>query len=211
VTKLGSPMPLGVILAASVLGCTVGEGQGAVTSDRLYIQDCWNGAFDLRPDFFATTPFSGETQLIRVQRGDNLQEMSDGLMVLVNDTPRVRAQLNTTLKVGLPVGVSPPGESVEYDPDPPLVNLSLYLHDSCHTQSATLHSVEGTITFSRLFSGNVNEKDGSERFTKASFSASFADPRHLVPGQPLDSSVVSLVDGQFEFFFQRGQPAQPFP
>jgi len=210
VTKLASNVPLAA-LGISLLGCTVGEGQGAVTSDKLYVRDCWNGAFDLRPDFFASTPFSDESQLIRVQRGDNLQEMSDGLMVLVNDTPGVRAQLNTSLKVGLPKGVSPPGQTVEYDPEPALVNLSLYLHDSCHTQNATLHSVEGTITFAHLFSGDVNEKDGSDRFTEASFSATFADPRDLVPGQPLDSSVTSLVEGRFEFFFQRGQPAQPFP
>jgi hypothetical protein len=209
--RLSNLCMLGLVAASASLGCTVGEGQGAVTSQRLYVRDCWDGAFDLRPDFFATNPFSEETQLIRVQRGDNLQEVSDGLMVLVNDTQAVRALLGTPLPVGIAVGVSPPGDPIEYDPDPPLVNLALYLHDSCHTQNATLYSIDGTITFSSLFSGDVNEQNGSERLTSASFSARFADPRSLTGDAESDAAVISSVQGRFEFYFQRGQPAQPFP
>ncbi len=208
---MSSRWVVGVMLFGCSMGCTVGEGHGSVKSDRLYIRDCWNGAFDLRPDFFATNPFSDQTQVIRIQRGDNLQEVSDGLMILVNDTQAVRGQLDTALDVGLPVGVSPPGVPVVYDPDPPLVNISLYLHDSCHTQNATLQSIDGSITFSALFSGDVNEQDGSERLTKGSFTARFADPRDLTPGQDQDETLISTVRGDFNFYFQRGQPAQPFP
>jgi len=199
------------LVLSSGLGCTVGEGQGYVVSDRLYIQDCWNGALDLRPDFFASNPYSDETQMIRVQRGDNLLEVSDGLMVLVRDTPAVRAQLGAELEVGLPVGVAPPGVPVVYDPDPPLVNLSLYMHDSCHTQNATLHSIDGSIIFTSLFSGDTSEQDGSERRTVASFTARFADPRHLTLAGEENAAVISTVRGEFDFYFQRGQPAQPFP
>jgi hypothetical protein len=211
---------LGLTLALSLLGCSTGEGKGSVKSDRLFVRDCWNGSFDLQPDFFASNPFSDETQVIRVQRGDNLQDVSDGLMVLVNDTQAIRnGMLGAPIPVGLAAGVAPPGVPLTLDPDPPLVNLALYLHDSCHTQNATLHSIGGTITFDALFSGVINEADGSDRLTDATFSACFADPRDLTPGESQDESscetdetgVFSMVTGYFSFYFQRGQPAQPFP
>ena len=197
---------------ASLGGCTVGEGEGWVKSDKLYINDCWNGGFDLGPDFFAIAPFSDETMVVRVQRGDNLQEVSDGLMILVNDKEAVRGQLGVELPVGLPKGIQCPGRPLVYQEDPPLVNMSLYLHDSCHTQAgATVHSIGGTITFIKLFSGDINEKDGSERLTDASFAVDFANPCDVpVEGDP-DPALVSHVEGYFKFFFQRGQPAQPFP
>ncbi|HEU5076426.1 MAG TPA: hypothetical protein VFU02_19680 [Polyangiaceae bacterium] len=206
---------------ASLGGCTVGEGDGWVKSTKLYIRDCWNGGFDLRPDFFAANPFSDDTQVIRIQRGDNLQEVSDGLMILVTDTQTVREEmLGVPLEVGIPVGVSCPGRPVVYDENPALVNMSLYLHDSCHTQEgATVHSLGdpaggllgGTITFTRLFSGDINEQDGSERLTEASFEATFGNPCDHPPGGPWNQDLVSEVTGYFKFYFQRGQPAQPFP
>lgn len=224
---------LQVFLACAVAlvssgGCTVGEGEGYVKSTRLYIRNCWNGGFDLRPDFFAANPFSDNTQVIRVQRGDNLQEVSDGLMILVNDTKAVRARLGDELEVGMPVGVSCPGRPVVYDEEPALVNMSLYLHDSCHTQEgATIHSLNtvddpgasggamgmlgGTITFNKLFSGDINEKDGSERLTEASFEVRFGNPCDHPPGGQQNEDLVSVVRGYFKFYFQRGQPAQPFP
>jgi hypothetical protein len=199
-------------LAWLACGCTTGEGNGDVTSEQLYVRDCWNGEFDLQPTFFASNPFSDETQVIRVQRGDNLVEVSDGLMVLVNDTQAIRdSMLGQPIPVGLAAGVSPPGVPLELDPNPALVNIALYLHDSCHTQNATLHAIDGEITFDRLFSGVINEPNGSDRLTEASFTANFADPRDLAPGETQDDSVISEVTGNFTFFFQRGQPAQPFP
>jgi hypothetical protein len=208
--------------ALALLGCSTGEGKGSVTSSRLFVRDCWNGEFDLRPDFFASNPYSDETQVIRVQRGDNLQEVSDGLMILVNDTRAIReGMLGTPIPVGLAAGVAPPGVPLELDPDPALVNLALYLHDSCHIQSATLHSIDGEIRFDALFSGVINEANGSDRLTEAEFTARFADPRDLTPGEhtaecdaDIDADTdcpISVVTGSFSFYFQRGQPAQPFP
>lgn len=202
------------VALASLGGCTVGEGDGWVKSTKLYIRDCWNGGFDLRPDFFAANPFSDDTQVIRIQRGDNLQEVSDGLMILVTDTQLVRSDdmLRSAIEVGIPAGVSCPGRPVVYDENPALVNMSLYLHDSCHTQeAATVHSLGGTITFQNLFSGDVNEQDGSERLTEATFQASFGNPCDHPPGGPWNQEFISEVSGYFKFYFQRGQPAQPFP
>lgn len=200
-----------VLATALLAGCSTGEGEGWVRSDKLYVQDCWNGKFDLQPTFFGDNPYRN-TQLVRVQRGDNLEEVSDGVTVLVNDVSGIRdSQLDSGIKVGLPVGVSPPGVPIKYNPNPPKVSLALYLHDTCHSQNGTLYSVDGTITFSSLFSGDPNEANADDRLTEAHFDAEFADPRDQQADGSYDSSKKSSVQGYFRFFFQRGQPAQPFP
>jgi hypothetical protein len=194
-----------VAVAVGVGGCTVGEGSGEVHSDQLYIQDCWEGPFDLHPTFFGANPYREDTLIIRVQRGDNLEEVSDGLTVLVNSVASIRQQmLDQPTTVGLPPGVSPPGVPVTGAPAP-LVSLSLYLHDTCHRQNGAVFSTGGTITFHSLFSGNPNESTAAARLTDAEFDATFGDPRDT------DGAHASPVTGNFRFYFQRGQPAQPFP
>jgi hypothetical protein len=192
------------------LGCTVGEGEGYVKSDRLFVEDCWSGAFDLGPDFFGANSFRGDALLLRVQRGDNIEELSDGLTVVINDLPAQRARVGQDIAVGLPPGVSPPGVPVEFNENPPPVSLALYLHDSCHAQNGTVYSIGGSINFTSIWSGDPNEEESDERLTEARFDATFADPRLLVGEGAGDASVQSQVTGYFRFFFQRGQPAQPF-
>jgi hypothetical protein len=197
-------------------GCTTGEGEGWVRSDRLYIEDCWNGPFDLQPTFFGANPYRQEQLLIRIQRGDNLEEVSDGLTVLVSDVAGIRENdIDRALPVGLPPGVTPTGvpvaEPTGSGDDPARVSLALYLHASCHAQNGTIYAIDGTITFASLFSGDPNEPDGADRLTDADFEARFADPRDMGGDGSIDPDRVSLVRGHFRFFFQRGQPAQPFP
>ncbi|HEX3777902.1 MAG TPA: hypothetical protein VHV51_25715, partial [Polyangiaceae bacterium] len=121
-------------LALAPLACTVGEGQGDVRSDHLYVNGCWNGPFDLNPDFFGANPDDGESLMIRVQRGDNVEDVSDGLDVVVNDLQNIRMQLNTPIPVGMPAGVTPPGVPITFNPNPPKISLALYLHQTCHDQ-----------------------------------------------------------------------------
>ncbi len=201
-----------LLLFASLtsLACSNAEGDGAVKSDRLFVEDCWNGPFDLAPTFFGANPYLN-TLTIRIQRGDNIEEVSDGLIVLVKDVSGIRGALGSSVKVGMPEGVSPPGVPVTVNPDPPKVSLSLYLHDTCHGQNGTIYSLAGDITFQSLFSGDPNEGDAEDRLTEATFQATFADPRDAKPGQTIDSARTSEVSGWFRFYFERGQPAQPFP
>jgi hypothetical protein len=196
-------------------GCAVGEGSGSVTSERLYIEDCWNGQFDLQPDFFAANPFRDDALIIRIQRGDDLPELSDGLYVVVNGLKEKRAQLedqgSLDLDVGLPEGVDVLGSG--YDASslgPTDVSLALYLHSTCHTVNGAVYSMSGNIHFESLFSGDPNEADADDRLTEASFTAQFADPRQLGGDAAENAAVTSTVSGDFNFFFQRGQPAQPF-
>ena len=202
---------MALLCAATSLGCAAAEGEGEVKSERLYIEDCWNGPFDLNPNFFAANPYREESLLIRIQAGDDIQELSDGLTVLVNDLQELRGMLGQDIEVGVPPGVSPPGVPLQGDLDPPPVSLSLYLHKTCHTQIGTIYSVSGTIRFESLFSGDMNEGSSEDRLTEGSFTANFGDPRQLAPGSSADPALVtSLVTGNFSFFFQRGQPSQPF-
>jgi hypothetical protein len=202
-----------LLLGCTALGCSVGEGDGAVTSERLIVRNCWDGPFDLGPTFFAANAFSRDQLAMRVQRGDNNQEVSDGLEVSIRDLQAIRSEsLGQPVAVSIPPGVHPPGQAWTVAANPAVVSLSLYLHDTCFMQNGALYSIDGTITFAHLFSGNANETVGDQRLTEAKFdNVRFADPRDAAADGSFDDSVVSSVSGWFRFYFQRGQPAQPFP
>ncbi|MBL8742667.1 MAG: hypothetical protein JNK04_16280 [Myxococcales bacterium] len=195
---------------------SIGEGSGSVVSDHLYAKDCWDGAFDLDPDFFVADPFRNTVQF-RMQHGSDLLEVSDGLVVLVDDIEAVRGMLGQDIPVTLPLGVAPPGipegtlcgEDVCSSP----VHVALYLLDSCHAQNVVLYGTGGTVRFDEIFSGDPNEKDAAEKLTVGQFDVTVGDPRDIVlEGRRLgDLPNTSQVTGRFRFFFQRGQPAQPFP
>ena len=201
-------------LGAVAPGCSLGEGQGDVKSDRLVVNECWDGAFSLAPDFFAAVPYR-DTVTIRVQHGGDIEEVSDGMTVLVDSIEWVRAHLDQPIDVGLPVGVTPPGVPVTYQADPPRVHLSLYLHRGCHAQNVTLYSISGHVTFHALFDGDPNETVAAEKLTFAEFSdIVVADPRDLDPSSDTPKVLAdrsSTIYGGFRFYFQRGQPGQPFP
>lgn len=207
------------LLVSALPACDISEGDGEVTSERLFIEDCWEGPFDLQPTFFAANPFN-EMMMIRVQRADGMIEISDGVMLVVNDVPRIREeQLGQDLPIGLPVGVSPPGQPEQFNLRPPPVSLTLYLFETCHLQNGALEAVDGTIRFDSLFSGDRNENRAEDRLTEATFEAIVVDPRRAVLveagngseeiGYPEDQT--STITGRLRFFFQRGIPAQPFP
>jgi len=209
-------------------GCSLGEGEGDVKSDALIAKDCWEGEYDLQPDFFAAVPVpTRETLNIRVQRGTDTQEVSDGLTVLVQDLEEIRGytdtdgvkhegRLNTPLAVTLSPGVLPPGATFPAPPPlgQPEVHMALYLQRSCRSQNTVLYAVSGSITFHSLFSGDPNEADAANKFTDAEFSVWMGDPRDAPVGQAADQIPAedqSLVTGFFRFYFERGQPGQPFP
>ena len=208
-----------VVVACLAGACSLGEGEGDIRSDALDVSECWNGPFQLTPDFFAAQPYhetSVKTALtIRVQHGGDTEEVSDGAIVLVDDIKAIRdgiaADPNASFKVGMPPSVVPPGFPIVPDPNPPLVHLTLYLHRSCHAQNSALYSISGNMTFHAIFDGDLNETDAAEKLTHGEFTdIVVGDPRKRQPGTTTVDGV-SHIRGNFKFYFQRGQPAQPFP
>jgi hypothetical protein len=227
---LGLALPC---FAALVAGCSVGEGEGEVHSDRLMVGSCWDGEFNLNPTFFAAQPFS-DTLRIRIQRGEQDIERADGLSLLVNNVANIRAERlvpsgddpanpsnpRARLSVGLPPGVSPPGYPIREVPVFVDVSGALYLNNSCNPENANLFTIGGWVSFEKLFSGDPNENNADDRQTIGSFELQLIDPREAKPrAVPDDAGVaygfpserISTLSGNFSFVFHRGTPAQPFP
>lgn len=232
--------PALLALLALLAGCSLGQGEGRVHSDDLYAKDCIlptrdeNGAlvscpgpdgvdegcdaYDLRPDFFAAVPYR-ETIQMRVQRGTDITELSDGLATLVNDVDKIRKVLGdkqqaaidagateeeaameyVELPVALPAGVQPPGAPIA--PPAPCnaatqlcdaqpVAISLYLQKSCHNQNTVLYAVTGWVRFRALFSADPNETSAADKYTDAEFDVVIGDPRDAPPGVAIDATAI---------------------
>lgn len=197
---------------ASVASCTLGKGEGEIRSDRLKLATCWDGPYNMGPDFFAGVPYQRTFQ-IRIQRGNDIQEVSDGVSILVDDVDAIRnGKLGVPLDVGLSPAVRAPGRPVRPSASPPMVHLALYLHKTCHEQNSALYAVRGVITFERLFAGDPNESNADARLTTAVFDVMVGDPRDEPPeGGEIPAEKLSRLTGWFRFYFERGQPGQPFP
>lgn len=242
-------MALVSLLALGSAACTQGQGEGEVASAQLWAKDCWCSGYNMNPDFFAAVPYR-DTLQIRVQRGADVQEISDGIAVSVNDVTSIRPDpatgspglLGKRLGVSLPTAIEALttgkewslGEGCEagaVDPaieekikpfygaeegitDTPLVHMALYLQQSCHNQNIVLYAVRGHIVFDRLFSGDPNEAVAEDKLTDAMFDVWVGDPQDRPPGSApheMPEDKLTNLKGHFRFYFQRGQPAQPFP
>jgi hypothetical protein len=211
----------------------------------------------MQPDFFAAVPYR-DTLQIRLQHGADVQEISDGVSIVIDDVPAIRnGQLNKPLPVKLPAELEPlatgkewalkdegkckaesllaqlPADdsesanrkqkfetllgalpnSEEKSDEASIVHMALYLQQSCHNQNIVLHAVSGWIMFTSLFSGDPNEAVGANKLTEAVFSVMVGDPQDAPPDKPgeIPLNRQTRLQGYFNFYFQRGQPAQPFP
>ena len=129
----------GLVLACAVSACSLGEGEGEISSDKLFVPGCWNDKFQLTPDFFAAVPYR-RSLTIRVQHGGDTEEVSDGAIILVDDVDKIRSQISAqgggaAFRVAQPPSIVPPGFPIVPDPNPALVHLTLYLHRACHAQN----------------------------------------------------------------------------
>ena len=77
---------------------------------------------------------------------------------------------------------------------------------------ATAPVGRSSITFTHLFNGNPIEADAAERRNAATFRLYLADPREICPGGlGPPPRCRGFLEGSFDFYFERGRPAQPFP
>jgi hypothetical protein len=123
---------------------------------------------------------------------------------------------SASFRVALTSGVHPPGSVVE----PPqwaldsLVHASLYLERSCHIQNSTLYAVDGTMTFRAMFDGDPSETNAADKLIDADFDIQVGDISDAPAGAyagDVPPGMQSRITGCFRFYYQEGQPAQPFP
>ncbi|MBI2393896.1 MAG: hypothetical protein HYV09_30270 [Deltaproteobacteria bacterium] len=203
-----------VALAAAALmstSCEVGQGVGRVYGD-LRVEGCGGkdlSAYSMDPHFFGAIAV-GRQLLIRIQRGGDLQEYTDNLVIAVDDLDKVVD--NQPIEVQLQ---RPPGSGPEVPA--PLVRMTLSLRGTCGSgkvgpndnPAVVLHVVRGTITFKSILRGDPSSSDTNSKRIEGFFNELvLEDPRHEV-GQPARSA--GTLSGDFKFFYQRGGPAQPFP
>lgn len=186
--------------AMSWCACSVGSGTGSIRGE---LRDPHCGLdlsdYDLAPTFFGAEytqnrgdPTAAILVAIRVQRGGARELDSDGIRLLVLDAAAVRATL------GEPLIVRPDHDS--------LLQATFYYGETCpggapddyHSVPALLEAVSGTVTFHALHVPG----DASGAISATIDELTFASP---------DGTRSGVLQGDFEFAYQRGRPAQPFP
>jgi hypothetical protein len=183
--------------AALASACSVGNGSGEVTgvvnSPSCDLKD---EAYDMDPTFFAAET-AGDQVILRVQRGGDFEDKSDGLIVLVRDAELVRKEM-----LGMPIAVE---RARLTDTEEPLVQMTFYLNETCAIERrktpTVFEATASTITFEALYAPRVND-DPDVRF-------SFDNGTFVDPDSPEDRNAV--LSGAAEFLFSRGRPAQRFP
>ncbi len=188
-----------LLLAAGVVaGCSVGGGEGAIGGHVVALDFCEldDPEYQLVPSFFSGELVE-ETMSIRIQRGSELEQFADGLMIVVRDVNDVKRQ-----RLGLPIPLDGDWRSP--------VQMTLYLNDSCEAgfpnehrrRAVLLEAVGGTITFDAIYAPDIDpESPGIEaELDQVVFvDSTIPEERH------------ATLSGSFSFFYQRGAPAQRFP
>ena len=254
---------VGAIAIATTNGCTVGSGTGSVSGD-LFVPDCWAGSYDLKPDFFGATPNpNDDTLFIRIQRGSDYINFSDGVSILVTHVTEVASAIKSsgpqTLSISLPPSVVPPGVPITPTANPATAQFALYMQGSCRPETPGLYAMDtvttngataspdagvdlcnadtvnianqcgvnpvpvvptgtSTITFQHLFDASLAEGgdpgslSADQRNIQATFDVLLADPRdECSGGLGPPPACRGHLTGSFQFYFERGKPAQAFP
>jgi hypothetical protein len=196
-------------VAITTASCAVGQGEGSVTGS-LHVDNCEAdlSSYDMQPDFFGAIA-ANDQLLIRIQKGGDIQEYVDNLVIAIDDTKKIVDDQPVALELERPPGSAPSVPA-------PLARMTLSLRGSCgsghfgDTDNAqvVLHAVRGTITFHHILRGDPSSTDTNSKRIEGTFEADMEDPRHPVGSEPKQ---VGHLTGSFKFFYQRGGPAQPFP
>lgn len=225
---------------ATVASCSVGGGQGSVTG-TLNVANCWSGKFDLQPDFFGATPFSDQLtfRIQRGSDFENFSDgisilVSDGTAVRAKLGQPLSVNLPPEVSPpGVPVKATKDPAIVQLAlnlqhtcrPETPalyaVAEATTNADGSCDDATVKAALVcdgappavhPSTITFQHLFNGNPEEPDADKRLSEATFDVYLADPREICPGGlGPPPPCRGHIQGSFQFYFQRGRPAQAFP
>ncbi|MFO0645305.1 MAG: hypothetical protein U0326_03640 [Polyangiales bacterium] len=205
---------LGMVLTVS---CSVGDGVGAVRG-RLMVEACSLDVprYSMQPGFFGGEWHQGSFT-IQIAPGGDTGEYADELVFLVDDTGYVARHLNERIEVGA-AGVAP-------------VHAVLRLTKSCGRRelvqtspNVALEAWRGYAVFESIYRGDPTADASARRTAVTSFSLELSDPRAVrdytnsagtrAVGEGREPAPVSQsraeLEGNFEFYFVRGRPAQRF-
>jgi hypothetical protein len=206
-----------VAMVALAGSCAVGEGEGFVKGSlKLDKCDADLSGYDMNPNFFGAQSV-GPQLLIRIQKGADLQEYQDNLIISVDDVDYVRSLIDADHH-GQPIPVeaerlpgSPPAKPG------PQVRMSFSLRGTCGSPKLNpgdnpeviLHATTGNIVFDYIYDPSADSRDTNAKRIEGHFeNVLFEDPRKPMSAGGKNGGTLS---GQFKFFYQRGGPAQPFP
>ncbi len=184
------------LLCALLAACSVGTGEGRAEG-VINIPQCelLDTPYSMQPSFWGGELVVDDQLEIRMQRSGALESASDGLRVLVRDPAMVKQDL-----LGSPITL----ESL--DPETPLIRMSLYLNKTCPVEldriPVNYESIAGTVTFDAIYAPSVDDKDFriSMRFDNVRFEASTRSEARY-----------AILEGDMDFLFNRGRPAQRYP
>ncbi|MEM7136869.1 MAG: hypothetical protein AAF500_09845 [Myxococcota bacterium] len=183
-------LALFILGALHVLGCSTGRGEGTATG-QVWAPECGLDAepFSLDPNFFAMQPSTTvEIIDIRIQRGSDIPNLSNGISVFIAEPEMVKDEM---------LGIEIPLERFD-----PAVEMTVYLNSTCPTDIPVVYrSISGTIQFDELF---VPWVSNDNRIT----TAVFTDVLFVDTDDPENRRAV--LSGDFTFLYQRGRPAQNF-
>ena len=179
-----------LVALALVLSCASGRGEGSVIG-QVWAPECdlTGEPFSLNPNYFAMQPSSTvEIIDIRIQRGSDIPNLSNGLSVFIAEPEMVRDEML--------------GTDIELRRFDPAVELTIYLNSTCPTDIPVVYrSISGTIRFDELY---IPWESNENRLT----TAEFTDVELVDTDDPENRR--ALISGDFTFLFQRGRPAQNF-
>jgi hypothetical protein len=185
------------VACASLLlagACAVGDGTGWASGEVWAAQCGLDGdAYDLRPTFFAAEAQPGDVLIVRMQRGSDSPEVSDGILIQVWGASDVK-----TNSLGVPLSFAD-GQ----------VDMTLYLNATCPLElggpaqrAVAYAAVDGSITFEAIYAPELDRDETEIR-------AHFADVLFVDAHDP--ENLRAILSGELEFLRTRGRPGQPFP
>jgi hypothetical protein len=220
-------------LACAVSGCSVGAGTGEVTGTA-ELAGCFpEGAYVLAPNaFFAQA--TEQLLTMRIQRGSEIENESDGLAVSVRDSaeiaeswlgrdiplrvvPRVTSWYDAGSTDDAGTGPSDAGASdasasdadaaVEAPSagDAPIVDVTAYFNETCPPGRTKSPMVLQAVSGTIRFDAIYAPEKSRE---KVRILGTITGARFA---RNADDSSYAELDGTFDFLYVRGRPAQRFP
>jgi hypothetical protein len=205
-----------LVLLVALAGCTVGSGEGWVRGTMFNpvcgysaVGDAGTGtaAFELPlRSFFGDVV--GDRMDIRLQNSGALFDVADGLAISLRNRHDVVAAIRAGGSVTVPIVAELPPLPLA---GPDIVGrVSLYLNSSCPESYVDFGKGVGSMTFTSMYARTADGDHADIDRIRATFTGlAFIDSR---PDVAVDGSFPqATLDGEFDFDYTRGRPAQPFP